>query len=282
MQGGYSSRQLKIGSFDELVYQVSDLYVPGRGIVVVPGYLATVPGGSASRGAWTYGAQLGYDVQLQRMVLGIEGDVVGGSQSLSQSSSQPTFLTALSPAGTVTFTRSARASLSWSARARIGYLPSDRLMVYATGGLAGAQVRLKAQDTFAEPGGLGAPNFGAPGCSQPDYNPTNCPGTAQFGPSGPVVTEGRQSKMQLGWTIGGGAEVRLSRRLSLGLEYRYSDYGHKTYSFPDAAVTSQGATITDSRGNIGLGGQAVPSDTPVGLSENRVMVRMNWRFGPLF
>ncbi len=281
LQGGYGSRQLKLDSFTEDAANISNLYLPGRGLVVVPGASFAVPAASASRGVWTYGAQLGYDVQLQQMVLGVEGDIIAGSQSVALSYGHTLGMTALTPPSTLTVTRSARASWSWSARARLGFVASDKLLIYATGGITGAQVKLRAQDSFVDPGGIAASNIGGPGCLQPGYNPTNCPGTADFGPSGPTVTGATQSKMQLGWTIGGGGELKLSPHLSLGVEYRYTDYGHKTYSFTNAAVTSQGASITDTQGHTATGGQAFPGDTRVGLSDNRVMLRLNWRFGSL-
>ncbi len=285
VQGGYGWRNLKLGASDELVYQVSSLYVPQRGVVVVPGTIVSVPAASASKGGWSYGGQLGYDFQLDRMVLGLEGDLAFGSQSVSLGYSQGLLSTALTPPTSVTVSRSARASLAWSVRARAGYAVSDSLLLYATGGLAGAKLRLKAEDSFFDPGGIAAPNTGGPNapaaCLQPGYNSVNCPGTADFGPSGPVVTQASQSKTQLGWTIGAGAEWRLNRRLGLGLEYRYTDLGHTAYSFPNATIVSQGATITDSRGDSGFSGQAVPRETPVKFSDSRLMLRLNWRFGAL-
>ncbi len=70
------------------------------------------------------GLQAGYDYQINRVVLGVAGDISYGNISRRSVSAAPAF--------------DVRASENWhgSLRARLGYAVQDNLLLYATGGLA--------------------------------------------------------------------------------------------------------------------------------------------------
>ncbi len=57
------------------------------------------------------------------------------------------------------------------------------------------------------------------------------------------------SATHLGWTVGGGVEVAVNNAVSLDLQYRYSDFGSKTYNI---GWIDYDARITDSRVTLGL------------------------------
>lgn len=127
------------------------------------------------------GGHIGYQVQGGSWVYGIEGDfdytgVDGEFINLSGATSSGT--TDINYQGTLRF--------------RLGNA-SDRLLVYATGGAAFADVDYG--------GGPGDPFFGpAPFC-------------CGF------------SKTAFGWTAGGGGEYAFADDVSGRIEYRYTDYG---------------------------------------------------------
>lgn len=77
------------------------------------------------------GLQAGYDWQINRVVLGVAGDISYGSISRR--------FVAVGPAVDV------RASENWhgSLRARLGYAVQDNLLLYATGGLALGQIQAR-------------------------------------------------------------------------------------------------------------------------------------------
>jgi outer membrane immunogenic protein len=83
------------------------------------------------------GAEAGYDYQWGRAVLGVVTDFSGADISKSQSVSSAV------PGGFFPFTTTAKQSISWfgTARLRAGATLTDNLLLYATGGLAYANVK---------------------------------------------------------------------------------------------------------------------------------------------
>jgi outer membrane immunogenic protein len=160
-------------------------------------FVANVP--SYNDSGFVGGAHAGYNYQINQIVLGIEGDIEGSSFSGTGSS----FATAPS-----TFSYlSTRIPLQGSLRGRIGYA-WDRVLVYATGGLALADIHT----VFGSPGTAGF--F------------TGFPGVAPiFVPPTPAGTDSFWS-VRTGWTAGGGIEYAIDPNWSVRAEYRYTDYGH--------------------------------------------------------
>lgn len=131
---------------------------------------------TASPSGFVGGVQVGYNWQFDQFVVGVETDFQGGSLKDSVSG------------GTAPYTFKAETKIDWfgTVRARIGYTPVERLMVYATGGLAYAHVK-----------------------SHMNY--------AGF--------ESSVSKTKTGYTVGGGAEYAFDNNWSLKTEYLYTDLG---------------------------------------------------------
>jgi outer membrane immunogenic protein len=115
-----------------------------------------------------------------------------------------------------------RARVEGSVRAR-GGIAFDRLLVYATGGWAVTDVRVT-------------------GCA-----------------AGGCVSDDQALN---GYTVGGGVEFALTNNVSLGVEYRFSDFGRE--SFELGTVNGVGVT------------------TNADLREHQVTGRLNFKFGGLF
>jgi len=134
------------------------------------------------------GAHLGYNYQINQngitqIVLGIEGDIEGLTFSGARLLPPPT--PPGDPLPIPPFNHLAnRIPIQGSLRGRIGYA-LDRALIYATGGLALADVE----------------------------NSYNSPGDTFW-------------SVRPGWTVGGGLDYALDDHWSLGLEYRYTDFGH--------------------------------------------------------
>ena len=101
----------------------------------------------------------------------------------------------------------AKANLDWlgTTRARLGFVatPDNRLMFYATGGVAY---------------GGGSSNFSA-------YDAQNN-----------IFLTGSPSSSRVGWTIGGGVEYAITNNITIKGEYLYYDLGSTTFTSPVPAA----------------------------------------------
>ena len=140
---------------------------PYAGATVGYGFGGTTSGaagGSIATNGWLFGGFAGYNWQSGNFVYGLEGDL--GYNGMNSGNG----------------TTYARQGLEGSLRARFGYAASDNVLLYATAGGAGSQVRI----------------YDAAG---------NATGSA------------------FGWTVGAGADVKMTNNVFGRLEYRYNDYG---------------------------------------------------------
>ena len=150
------------------------------------------------------GGTIGYNAQFDRnFVYGMEGDMswVNASGSAHQ----------IAPFNA---TQTASTAEHWldTARIRIGVTPFDRWLVYATGGLAAADVEASI---------------------------TNADGTIAF-PG--------ESHIRTGWTAGGGIEAAIAGNWSAKLEYLYVGLENHGYFVP----TPNNSHITNRAGGVPL------------------------------
>jgi outer membrane immunogenic protein len=81
-----------------------------------------------------------------------------------------------------------------------------------------------------------------------------------------VISQG--SAVHSGWTVGGGVEVKLTRQLSLGLEFMHTDLGRRNDINGPQTVIGIGAAVAGTAETYG-----------VGLRSNSIMARFNYLFG---
>ena len=173
------------------------------------------------------GGHIGYNLQLGQWVAGLEGTVDGTSFSR----------TVTDPFGGLAV--QTKDSIQGSIRLRAGYA-WDRVLVYATGGVAFAGV----DDEYFDPIGT---ITGVPGASE------------------------KISKTRTGWTVGGGLEYALTDNWSVRAEYRYSDFGHYTDTPFASFLFAPAAPIP----LLGAGILSVQHH----LTENQVQVGLSYKFG---
>jgi outer membrane immunogenic protein len=168
------------------------------------------PGGLGSgQTGFIGGGQAGYNWQTGAFVLGVETDFQGTTLSKKTDFISPAFAGVGVPAALLGDTLSvhAKASLDWlgTTRGRVGYVvtPDNRLMIYATGGVAYA-------------GATG--NFSV------------------FDATKGLALSGSPSKTRVGWTIGGGVEYALTNNWTIRGEYLYADLGKTNFTTPIATV----------------------------------------------
>lgn len=165
-----------------------------------PGEIASP---SLSQNGFIGGGQIGYDDEFApSMVAGLAADLSGASLRGTASA-----------AGTVDSSRvmtgAADMNLFGTVRARLGYAPTDRLLAYATGGLAYGNSRLSTA--------LNRPSPGLTGC---ENGANNC-------------ERGSASATKVGWTVGAGLEWALTGAWSVDAEYLYYDLGKISHLMAD-------------------------------------------------
>nr|WP_280177459.1 porin family protein [Microvirga pakistanensis] len=163
-----------------------------------------VDGISSDDAVFTGGAQIGFNYQFGAAVVGVEADInyIDFDDAFS----------ALDVATGDELTVSQEVRWFGTLRARLGFTPAERLLVYATGGLAFGEV--ESATTFDIPTEL-----------------------ASFA--------GSNSDTRWGWTLGAGAEYAITNNLTVKAEYLYVDLGSESYTAVDPANPAFDYTVED-------------------------------------
>jgi outer membrane immunogenic protein len=215
------------------------------------------------------GGQVGYNYQFNpRWVLGFEADIQGSGERGSNAFADPfstLVCTAEGQAGCLNqFSRfnglaatAYDAKISWfgTVRGRLGFLISDQVLLYGTGGLAYGRVELSGITNVN--GSLPLGGFF---------------GTVPFGPAATAFSE---SNTKVGYAVGGGIEGKCSYLLPAGwtwkLEYLYIDLGSLDTSTSFAAAPAKAAVFfTPLAGTM---------TTHTHFTDNIVRVGLNYKFG---
>jgi outer membrane immunogenic protein len=180
------------------------------------------------------GGTLGYNVQTGQFVWGVEADLswanIKGTSSQGATAPLPFF-----PGLTTTSAGVAEQKIDafGTLRARLGFTPVDRLLVYGTGGLAYGHVESN----------------------------TNIAETTNTGFVALTSAVGSASTWRGGWTVGAGLEYAFAPRWTAKAEYLYYDLGSLSYNSSSTASDSVGpfnttgvTSTADFKGNIVRGG----------------------------
>jgi outer membrane immunogenic protein len=180
------------------------------------GLSTSFPGGLGSQSAgFIGGGQAGYNWQTGAFVLGVETDFDGSTLSKSFNNIGSPFI---GPGGlSDSLTVNGKTSLTWlgTTRGRVGFVatPDNRLMIYATGGVA----------------------YGG-GNSQ----------FSVFDATTGSIFSGNPSSTRVGWVIGGGVEYAITNNITIKGEYLYADLGSSNFTSAGngfAAANFPGVTV---------------------------------------
>jgi len=182
----------------------SGCFLTGCGAGGVAGNALRSDAGKLSSTAFTGGGQIGYNWQFSPMaVFGLETDLNYNGTKPSRSA---TIGLPFAPGSTFNYSLNETQDWFGTARARLGWLPADRVMIYATGGLAYGRVNSS---------------------------------TAIFFPTSGDSYAGSFTETRVGWTAGGGIEWAFAQNWTAKAEYLYIDLGRISYT--DACLTACGA-----------------------------------------
>jgi len=190
--------------------------------------------GRADVNGFIGGGQLGYNWQQAAWVFGLEGDI-----QFSNERGSGAVICSLGATVCPTFTRDYKLDWFGTARGRIGYLPAERILLYATGGLA----------------------YG-------DFS-----GSALMTAAGTTALDlGSWSRINVGWTVGAGVEAALGSNWSVKFEYFYMDLGNVGGSSATNIITASTVRGVTTTTNL-----AYVFNTK--FTDNIVRVGLNYKFG---
>ena len=178
------------------------------------------------------GLQGGYNWQLnQNWLVGLEADFDWSNVKGSGSSN---FLLAGSPS---TFQASENITWFGTIRGRVGFLPANKFLLYATGGFAYGRVAENTAINSPITNVVGATSF-------------RC--TSLGGPGAANCFVGTSSRTATGFAVGAGAEYVLWQNLSVKVEYLYVNLGggnnvNVVNQSPFSGVTSSSFTAAYNR-----------------------------------
>jgi outer membrane immunogenic protein len=214
----------------------------GCGVGCIPPASFNMSGGLA-------GGQIGYNWQFSpKWLVGVEADFdwsrINGSASSNFN---------LNSYGPGTFTASETVKSFGTLRGRLGFIPTDSLLVFGTGGLAYGHVNTSA----VMPGP--AVGIGANGAGGFSYVCGTATGQAN-------CFNGASSQTMVGWTIGAGGEYRITNNFTLKAEYLYANLGRT--SINTVATTTFGGVGSPASYNANFGT----------VSFNVVRLGLNYKF----
>jgi outer membrane immunogenic protein len=191
---------------DVNVNSATDTTAPAglHNMFVDPGCFVGLPcaTGQAFNGtAFRASPYIGYNWQIGRTVLGVEGDFSFADQTTTMSGgAYPA--TPFAAGGALSNSFSVRTTWDASIRARAGYLIDPEVLLYGTAGPSWIHVETTSNcSTLSSADGACVPGGFAPAS----------------------ITD---TQTKLGYTVGGGIEAMLGPNWIARAEYRFSDYGH--------------------------------------------------------
>ncbi|MDQ0393894.1 outer membrane protein [Labrys monachus] len=197
----------------------------------------------SARGSFTAGVQAGYNQQFGPFVLGIEADFNYLGQKSKYLAADNADIYPNPPIEGQDYNYHLREHFSseskteWfgTIRPRVGFTPTDRLLVYATAGLAYGEVKSSGNYNWHEYGYW----WCTPVCGQ----------NGDFDRSGGF--SGSTNAVRWGWTAGGGVEYAITDHLAIKAEYLYVDLGKKNHVVVSATDPREFMTWKDaSRAHI--------------------------------
>jgi outer membrane immunogenic protein len=175
---------------------------------------------SSDEVSFTGGGQVGYNRQFGSIVAGLEADLNYAGLKGRYTGTGRTDLSAVVPGLVYTETLAARSSVDWfgTVRGRVGFLPTERLMVYGTAGLAYGDVKTRGSYDFS---------YTVPG-----------------GPATTGSYAGSRSDMRVGYAVGAGLEYAVTQNVSIKGEYLYADLGRESTTAQPTSGAVAGNTLT--------------------------------------
>jgi outer membrane immunogenic protein len=181
---------------------------PSSALLFAAGTGGRPPSDTLKSSGWLGGLQLGYNWQFSRQwLVGLEADF--DFSDVRGSATGPAQIVAARP---VTATLDDQLKDFGTVRARLGYLPTNNLLVYATGGAAYAKIDRHGDYTMTSGGGIGSVT--------PPVTFVCFAGRSCF--------NGGTDSWVAGWTAGAGLEYAFAAHWTVKAEYLHASLESKS------------------------------------------------------
>ncbi|MDB5230999.1 MAG: hypothetical protein JWN76_1804 [Chitinophagaceae bacterium] len=243
------------------VLPVSNLTIPGMGVVVVPGSVHSVNDTTVTKTGVSTSFQAEYNVVIHHLLFGAE---ISAGKSFFKASEQ--FNTTLAPtllqdASELSIQRDIKTKWERSVSAKLGYV-NNKSLFYARAGLSAMALQLTTNDNYA-------PASANISVDRHAMRVVGAQGTISY--TYPAASRsGEQTTRVSGFTWGLGYEYMVSDYISIGAEYRHAGYGQATFS-DDWANADQ--PMNASGVKEGIGGRIGATDTHVDLKQDQFSVK---------
>ena len=191
-------------------------FAAGGGIFGGCGFAAPVAGGtvppptSFKGSGWLAGLQAGYNYQIGAVVVGVEADY--NWSRIRGAGTSNFLLLPVAGGGPANIVSKQNLDSFGTIRGRLGWLPSQQWLIYATGGVAFGQANRDVT--------LSGPTIGAAGG-----------GFGFICIAGQPCFQGSAKQSMFGWTVGVGSEWAISTNVTVKAEYLYAN-------LPGASLTA--------------------------------------------
>lgn len=242
---------------------ITNLFVQGRGIVVVPGTSRPAPEGVSKKTSFTGGIQIGYLKQFNHWVAGVEGDINYLSTKVNAGYDSLMPATALQWYANLGIHHSVSTTFSESIRAKIGYAMQNSL-IYLTVGGNFTNMKTSAEDSWNTTTYWAEPWI--------DNAPHPTPATHRF-----VATANNETTKiwASGLTFGIGYDWACSKYCTFGIEYRYSNLP-ASYSTKNSPLDTVNIDSRPTQSGVISG-----IKEKIKLTNSQVTVRLNIRLAAL-
>lgn len=221
------------------------------------------------KGGNTFGGTLfgGYNVQIDSFVYGVEADLTySRDRSKARSGSlavdgqyadiAATNAETNTAAGSLAVSQTNRMNWDGSLRARIGMVAAPSLLVFATGGVAVGRF----ERSTGINGTVSFVDYAGDGQATHNFSRTS-----------------ESNKIRLGWTVGAGADYKLTESWTLRADYRYTNFGKNKGGASSTATCEDGAAAGDACTSLNVG--TVTASTRSTDAFHAVRVGVAYKFG---
>ena len=262
MHSGVSRNRISLGGETIPVYNITNLTIPARGIVIVPGSMVSMGDTAITKTGLTTSLQVEYSVMIQHVLVGAEISMGKSFFNVSEAKDFSIPSSILQDVSVLSVQRSFKTKWEKTITAKLGYVHNKSLF-YGRAGLSSVALELNTQDSYA-PVAWNIPTGVRP------VRTMGTQGTVVY-TYAPVTRNEKQTHQLSAFTWALGYECMISDYFSIGAEFRHTGYG-KTQFETSSVRGSQPVNASGVKEGLGAGFDA--SVIPVDLKQDEMSLKL--------